>query len=72
VVEDIVHTANQIAQITQAFHGNNLLISADTYRYLASAQQHFEFGRYGKTALQGREEEVIVYEVRDRTLKLRD
>jgi len=72
VVGDVVHTAYQIAQITQSFHGNSLLISADTYRYLASAQQHFEFGRYGKTSLQGRDEEVLVYEVRDRTIRLRD
>ncbi|MBN1264795.1 MAG: HAMP domain-containing protein [Anaerolineales bacterium] len=72
VIGDMVHTAYQIAQITQEFHGNSLLISSDTYRYLASAQQHFEFGRYGKTALQGREEEVLVYEVRNRTIRLRD
>jgi len=72
VVGDVVHTANHIAEITQAIHGNNLLISEETYRYLASAQQHFEFGRYGKTVLQGNNREVLVYEIRDRMIRLRD
>ncbi len=72
VVGDVVHTANHIAEITQAIHGNNLLISEETYRYLASAQQHFEFGRYGKTVLQGSNKEVLVYEIRDRMIRLRD
>lgn len=72
VIGDVIQIAQQVARATQAVHGSSLLISEETYRYLASAQHHFEFGRYGKTPLQGRQDEVVVYEVRDRSIRLRE
>lgn len=71
VLGDPVKIALQIEQATHALHGNTLLICENTYRALASAQQHFEFGRFGKISPQGTGE-LNIYEIRDRSTRLLD
>lgn len=67
VVGDTVNIAQRIQQIA-GDHG--LVVSEDTYRYLGSAKDQFEFGREGEAKLRGKDQTVKVYEVRGRLSRL--
>jgi adenylate cyclase len=67
VVGDTVNIAQRIQQIA-GDHG--LVVSEDTYRYLGSAKDQFEFGRMGEAKLRGKDQSVNVYEVRGRLSRL--
>jgi class 3 adenylate cyclase len=67
VVGDTVNVAQRIQQIAGE-HG--LVVSQDTYRYLGSAKDQFDFGRIGKARLRGKDQPVMVYEVQGRLSRL--
>ncbi len=70
VVGEAVRIAYQIEQVSYSLEDNSLLVDADAYRYLGGAQQHFEFGRSGQFTMPGSDEDVMIYEIRDRKLRL--
>jgi len=72
VIGDTVNTAQRIQQITREAASGNLMISEDTYDYMAKTRQQFEFGRRGRAQLRGKRQEVIVYEVNGRWTRLVD
>ena len=72
VIGDTVNTAQRIQQITREAGSGNLMISEDTYNYLAKTRRQFEFGRSGRAQLRGKRQEVMVYEVTGRWTRLVD
>ena len=72
VIGDTVNISQRIQQITREAGSGNLVISEDTYNYLASARDHFEFGRRGRAQLRGYRRGVIVHEVTGRWSRLVD
>jgi len=72
VIGDAVNISQRIQQTTSEAGSGNLVISEDTYDYLASARDQFEFGRRGRAQLRGYRREVIVHEVTGRWSRLVD
>lgn len=72
VIGDTVSTAQRIQQVTREIGRTVLLIGEETYRSLAGAQGHFEFGRTGVAQLRDKGRQVTVYEVRGRRVRLVD
>lgn len=70
VVGDTVNTAQRIQQITRELGGTALVIAEGTFQKLGPARRQFQFGRRGLAQLRGKEQQVMVYEVRGRTSDL--
>jgi class 3 adenylate cyclase len=72
VIGDTVNTSQRIQQITRAPESGRIVISEDTYKFLANTRKQFEFGRRGRAQLRGKRREVMVYEVTGRWNRLVD
>jgi class 3 adenylate cyclase len=72
VIGDTVNTSQRIQQITRASESGRIVISEDTYKFLANTRKQFEFGRRGRAQLRGKRREVMVYEVTGRWNRLVD
>lgn len=72
VIGDTVNTSQRIQQITRAPESGKIVISEDTYKFLANTRKQFEFGRRGRAQLRGKRREVMVYEVTGRWNRLVD
>ncbi|HEY44526.1 MAG TPA: HAMP domain-containing protein [Anaerolineae bacterium] len=72
VLGDTVNTSQRIQQITRVSESGRIVISEDTYKFLANTRKQFEFGRRGRAQLRGKRREVMVYEVTGRWNRLVD
>jgi class 3 adenylate cyclase/HAMP domain-containing protein len=72
VLGDTVQEARGVQEICREMGGGALLISEKTYNLLSSAHRQFKFGRYGKARLRHSSENITVYEVKGRRVRLLD
>ncbi|HKZ54772.1 MAG TPA: adenylate/guanylate cyclase domain-containing protein [Anaerolineales bacterium] len=70
VIGPTVNIARRVQEVSWELGRGGLLITQETYDYLAGAQRQFEFGRYGRTQLRSPDREITVYEVRSRKARL--
>jgi class 3 adenylate cyclase len=70
VVGEAVDTAHRIQQITREMGGATVVIGETTHQALGGVKGQFRFGRFGRARLPGREDDVAVYEVVGRTVRL--
>jgi MFS family permease/class 3 adenylate cyclase len=67
---DTIMTTRHLQRFTGAMKSGGLLISENTYAYLAAAHEHFTFGRSGPVQLPGGGGQKMVHEVLGRTRRL--
>jgi adenylate cyclase len=72
VLGDTVQEARGVQEICREMGGGALLISEKTYNLLSNAHRQFKFGRYGKARLRHSSENITVYEVKGRRVRLLD